>query len=102
MSGSKPPGRFVPLPPNEVRVDGQDIGQAETEGESAEEKSSHRIFSRPPQYVGGFGSDHAGPGAVFAFADGQVVFISEHIDPIIYQNLGHRDDGSLIDMRDVK
>jgi len=48
-----------------------------------------------PLWVGGFGSLHPG-GAQFCFADGSVRFLSENIDPEIYENLGHRADGAMM------
>ncbi|MEQ8849730.1 DUF1559 domain-containing protein [Botrimarina sp.] len=38
---------------------------------------------------------HSG-GAFFAFCDGSVQFLQEDIDPIVYENLGARDDGNVI------
>jgi prepilin-type processing-associated H-X9-DG protein len=50
-----------------------------------------------PTFVGGFGSSHVGNGANFAFGDGSVRFLKQTIDPTVYQRLGHRCDGELID-----
>ncbi len=45
--------------------------------------------------VGGFNSSHSG-GCNVGLGDGNVKFISEHIDADLFRRLGHRDDGSLI------
>jgi prepilin-type N-terminal cleavage/methylation domain-containing protein len=45
--------------------------------------------------VGGFGSFHPG-GAMFAFGDGRISFLSSSINAQIYQQLGHRNDGKLL------
>ena len=47
-------------------------------------------------FVGGFGSQHSG-GANFAFGDGSVRFLRETIDKAVYQRLGNRADGEIID-----
>ena len=52
----------------------------------------------PALVVGGFESRHAA-GAQFAFGDGSVRFLSQDIDIITYQRMGHRADGELIDDR---
>ena len=44
--------------------------------------------------VGGFGSPHTG-GAHFAMGDGAIRFMSENINPAVFQRLGHRADGKL-------
>ncbi len=46
-------------------------------------------------YVGGYGSHHPG-GGNFALGDGSVRFVSETIDPELFQHLGNRADGELI------
>jgi prepilin-type N-terminal cleavage/methylation domain-containing protein/prepilin-type processing-associated H-X9-DG protein len=46
--------------------------------------------------VGGFSSNHPG-GANFAFGDGSVRFLSESINRRIFQCLGNRADGELVD-----
>lgn len=50
---------------------------------------------RGPTYVGGFSSHHTG-GAMFTLGDGSVKFLSENIEPEIFQRLANRDDGELI------
>jgi len=47
-------------------------------------------------YVGGYGSLHPG-GANFSFGDASVRFLSDSISPRVYQQLGHRADGKLLD-----
>ncbi|MEZ6064912.1 MAG: DUF1559 domain-containing protein [Planctomycetaceae bacterium] len=49
----------------------------------------------PTNEVGGFSSFHPG-GAQFAIADGHVSFLSENIDPRVYQFLANRGDGELV------
>jgi prepilin-type N-terminal cleavage/methylation domain-containing protein/prepilin-type processing-associated H-X9-DG protein len=49
-----------------------------------------------PLYVGGFGSYHPG-GANFALVDGSVRFFSETIDRSLFESLGNRADGKLLD-----
>lgn len=46
--------------------------------------------------VGGFGSEHPG-GVMFALGDGSVRFLSDSISLPIFQQLGHRADGKLLD-----
>jgi prepilin-type N-terminal cleavage/methylation domain-containing protein/prepilin-type processing-associated H-X9-DG protein len=50
-----------------------------------------------PTFVGGFGSSHMGGGANFGFGDGSVRWIKQTIDQAVYQRLGHRSDGEVID-----
>lgn len=52
----------------------------------------------PALVVGGFESYHP-TGSQFAFGDGSVRFLSEDIDMVTYQRLGHRADGMLLDER---
>ena len=49
-------------------------------------------------FVGGYGSAHPG-GGNFLFGDGSVHFLSETIDVPVYQQLGHRADGKLLQVR---
>jgi prepilin-type N-terminal cleavage/methylation domain-containing protein/prepilin-type processing-associated H-X9-DG protein len=46
-------------------------------------------------FVGGFSSHHTG-GAQFAMGDGSVRFISENVNPQLFQDLGSRNDGSMM------
>lgn len=47
--------------------------------------------------VGGFSSFHTG-GANFAFGDGSIRFLSANISPVLFQKLGHRRDGQMLDL----
>ncbi len=49
-----------------------------------------------PAFVGGFGSRHPG-GSNFAFGDGAVRFIKSSINAKVYEHLGNRADGEVID-----
>ena len=71
---------------------------AEADVPPNEAESSMIRFGQPigPLSVGGFASDHAA-GANFALGDGSVRFISETISTAVYQQLGNRHDGQLID-----
>jgi|CXWL01.1.fsa_nt_gi prepilin-type N-terminal cleavage/methylation domain-containing protein/prepilin-type processing-associated H-X9-DG protein len=51
-----------------------------------------------PTAVGGFSSDHPG-GGNFAFGDGSIRYITDTINMQVYQQLGHRADGQLLDER---
>jgi len=51
---------------------------------------------QPVSSVGGFGSGHGG-GAHVAFVDGRVQFFPVTISGPVLQQLGHRDDGKLLD-----
>jgi len=51
---------------------------------------------KAPLAVGGFGSFHPG-GANFGLADGSVTFIADSISKGVYQALGNRKDGKIID-----
>src|SRR5262249_25393420 len=42
-------------------------------------------FTPSPRFVGGFGSDHPGNGANFAFGDGSVRFVKTRVDLSVYQ-----------------
>jgi len=52
-------------------------------------------LSLPADQVGGFGSYHSG-GANFCLASGSITFLSDNIDPILFNNLGNRKDGAMM------
>lgn len=71
----------------------------DTDGvETPDTLSASIVDGRPttPTAVGGFSSDHPG-GGNFAFGDGSVRYITDTIDMQIYQQLGNRADGQLLD-----
>lgn len=72
--------------------------QEEAAAEASQVESASIKFGQPvgPLAVGGFASDHPS-GANFAFGDGSVRFISETISTAVYQQLGNRHDGKLMD-----
>jgi prepilin-type N-terminal cleavage/methylation domain-containing protein/prepilin-type processing-associated H-X9-DG protein len=48
-----------------------------------------------PLEVGGFGSSHPG-GANFVFADGSARYLRDNIDPKVFEQMGNRADGKLL------
>jgi prepilin-type processing-associated H-X9-DG protein len=70
---------------------------------AVEERKDTEPSGPPPKGpvlpVGGFGSVHPG-GSLFAFGDGHVRFLSANLTPQVYQQLGHRSDGKLLDSTD--
>lgn len=75
-------------------------GEAEV---AVEERKEAKPTGPPPKGpvlpVGGFGSVHPG-GSQFAFGDGHVSFLTSSISQQVYQQLGHRADGKLLDTMD--
>jgi len=95
----------VPLSEGETSVEGTtreeesgDIVDDERALGSSGSGSTLIRFGVPvgPLAVGGFASDHPG-GGNFAMGDGSVRFISESISITIYQQLGNRQDGQLLE-----
>ena len=52
-------------------------------------------------YVGGFGSSH-GSGAHMAFGDGRIQFMNGAMSQVVFQQLGHRSDGKLLNPDDYR
>ena len=61
----------------------------------SKEWAANRMQALDPLEVGGFASMHYN-GAQFVMGDGSVQFLSASIDPILFQNLGHRSDGAMM------
>ena len=78
--------------------DGTEVSQLTETQEAIDPKDPWAAAKQAGLYVGGFGSHHTG-GAAFAFADGHIKFLTDDIDQQVYQNMGSRDDGQLIDSR---
>ena len=87
-------------PPNDPRsnsnTDPKDSEQAKSPEQEPEKSAIVDGKPTTPTAVGGFESEHPG-GANFAFGDGSVRFLAETIDPQVFQQLGHRADGKLLD-----
>ena len=59
---------------------------------------SYEAYAPTSELVGGgFSSLHTG-GANFAFGDGSIRFLSQSISPILYQKLGNRHEGQMLDL----
>jgi len=91
-----------PINRQNVAIPGrQTLGPAppgdEPAAEDVEENINTGMIRVAPTFVGGFGSPHNSDGANFAFGDGSVRFVKANIDQAVYQHLGHRSDGELID-----
>lgn len=76
---------------------GEEQPAEELPGEEEPEESEPDAPAADPAelFVGGFGSDHSGV-ANFLFGDGAVRCVSEQIAIGVYQQLGHRADGKLL------
>jgi prepilin-type N-terminal cleavage/methylation domain-containing protein/prepilin-type processing-associated H-X9-DG protein len=55
---------------------------------------------KQPLAVGGFSSSHSG-GVNFAFGDGSVRFVADNVSASLMGRLAHREDGNLIDAREL-
>ena len=84
-------------PPAEDTVNGTPPAKKATDAGSA----STAIPPKTPLSVGGFGSRHGG-GAIVVFGDGRVQFMSASISLPVYQQLGNRSDGKLLDPSDYR
>ena len=101
----EPEDELVDIEPNESRVgqtikddDAKPSKDNEPESETSTPVGPHATAKKNKTYVGGFGSDHSGAGAIFVFGDGHVKFITNSIDQNLYQQLGNRHDGSSIEL----
>jgi hypothetical protein len=90
-------------PPAEGKAPADDKAPAEGDAPAAESKAPVAEGKSPAAdptddvlYVGGFASHHP-MGAFFGLGDGNVRFILDDIDPTVFQQLGNRADGALID-----
>jgi prepilin-type processing-associated H-X9-DG protein len=103
FSGTRATLRNAGHPINRLSVSGagQAAGPVVPSGEPAaeelEEGVNTGLLPVGPTFVGGFGSAHSRDGANFAFGDGSVRFVKANINQAVYQHLGHRSDGELID-----
>jgi type II secretory pathway pseudopilin PulG len=104
FSGTRATLRNTGHPINRLRIaspGGRMVGPwqpgDEPTAQDLEERIQSGALSVNPTFVGGFGSAHARDGANFAHGDGSVRFINANIDQAVYQHLGHRSDGELID-----
>ena len=84
-----------------TEVDAVDSESASTQSGDgnidAANSDPHATAKKNKTYVGGFGSHHTAPGAIFAFGDGHVKFLPNSIDLTVYKRLGNRHDGGLVD-----
>ena len=66
-------------------------------------KTSRKIPKRAKTNlsVGGFASHHPA-GAHMAFGDGRIQFMDSQIEPTVFQRLGHRNDGKLLNSGDYR
>lgn len=87
--------------PADVAGDALDNDTAVATGNENELNNKDAVASKTKLIVGGFGSLHGG-GAHVAFGNGRIQFMSSGIDPKILRQLGHRDDGQLLNPVDYR
>lgn len=91
ISGTRATLRNTGSPPNQV-------GELVPDPTTGLLTSSRQEQENDPDYafVGSFSSFHVG-GAHFLMGDGAVRFITQNIEPTLFQHLGHRHDGELLE-----
>ncbi|HTU27331.1 MAG TPA: DUF1559 domain-containing protein [Pirellulales bacterium] len=93
--GEKQPEGQAPAAEN-MATDAKSEATADDAAKPTAEATEIPALEDNPLFVGGFSSYHP-TGAVFGLGDGSVHFIVDEIDPQLFQWLGNRADGSLID-----
>ena len=106
MSGTRATLRNTGTPPNGTDADSPSITgpplPARPDGTIPDRPPTPRKpspIATSPTYVGGFGSQHPDGLVNAALGDGSIRVISESIDPQLYQRLGNRADGQLVDLQ---
>lgn len=82
--------------------DEEEEEDGEEDSDSSEPPDPLKIWKKelPGQFrVGGYASHHTG-GANFLFGDGNVRFLNKDIDLGVYHNLGNRNDGKIVELRE--
>ncbi len=93
MSGTRATLRNTGLVPNDPS--GAGVRMAAVSSENVAPPEGPAVTAT---YVGGFGSAHSG-GLSIALGDASVRFIADEIDQKVWQQLGHRSDGKLLNLR---
>jgi hypothetical protein len=93
MSGTRATLRNTGTQPN--LFDPSPVGN--TAAANTDQQHAAAAAPDPALQVGGFGSAHS-YGAFFGFGDGSVRYTSEDIDPQLWQRLGNRADGQLVEL----
>jgi prepilin-type N-terminal cleavage/methylation domain-containing protein len=91
MSGTRATLRNTGLPPNDPSSDDRLAGSV---GGSAPNSA---VPTAALTYVGGFASAHSG-GLHMGFGDASIRFLSDQIDPKVWQQLANRSDGGLVNL----
>lgn len=94
MSGTRATLRNTGLPPNDPSSEPAALRIKVPAGQAAAPAGPTTALT----YVGGFSSGHTG-GAFMGLGDASVQFISDQIDLQVWQQLGNRADGKLVDYR---
>jgi len=92
MSGTRATLRNTGLPLNAPPAEAVVASQPVEPGAKVEQTAANP--DADPLYVGGFASAHAG-GAHMGFGDGNVQFVTDDIDMVLWQRMANRSDGQL-------
>ncbi len=96
------PGEDISSEPIGEIAGDESLATAEDASDAGDDApDSIQPLRRQGLYVGGFGSYHQG-GAIFAFGDGHVTFLAESVDWKLYQKLGNRADGEILDTSSIE
>ncbi|MBN2475807.1 MAG: DUF1559 domain-containing protein [Pirellulales bacterium] len=94
MSGTRATLRNTGTPLSRTPLRTEDLPPEDEDGTQVEAPAEAPVLPADLE-VGGFGSDHSGVTNLL-FGDGTVHAMADATDPIVLQQLGHREDGKLL------
>ena len=85
---------------DDAKVDEKQNSELESDDDGRLKHSKMGGDGKKPLAVGGFASSHTG-GVNFSFGDGSVRFIDDNVSASLMGRLAHREDGNIVDAREL-